>query len=214
MGLIQRLFAGSKPPALTTPSQLPQAAGSITVEVDSQAATRRELVRMLTRDSLRFSGIPDGWIELQVLLELGRGGQTFIHLRLLVRHWDEGLFRYAVAFQRRLRAEIERFEPSAREWLLTITWQYEVDDQCPFPFMPEAASWGAANPASGPAPKPAPSAQSREEAEMQSDLARLFAVRDADLAGPSWEATSLGALPENGAVAARSSGVPPGKPRS
>ena len=198
MGLMQRLFGGSKQPTLVTPSQLPQlppAVDSTTVEVDSQTATRRELVRMLTRDSLRFSGIPDGWIELQVLLELGRGGQTFIHLRLLVRHWDENLLRYTVAFQRRLRAEIERFEPSAREWLLTITWQYEVDDQCPFPFMPDAASWGAANPAPGSAPEPAPSAESREEAEMQSDLARLFAVRDANLAGPSWEATSLAALP-------------------
>ena len=105
MGLMQRLFGTSKPPALATPAQppqLPHAADSATVEVDSQAATRRELVRMLARDSLRFSGIPQGWIELQVLLELGRGQQSFIHLRLLVRHWDERLFRYAVAFQRRL----------------------------------------------------------------------------------------------------------------
>jgi hypothetical protein len=171
-------------------------------------------VRMLTRDSLRFSGIPDGWIESQVLLELGHGGQTFIHLRLLVRHWDEGLFRYAVAFQRRLRAEIERFEPSAREWLLTITWQYEVDDQCPFLFMPDAASWGAANAVKGSAIQQAPSAESREEAEMQSDLARLFAVRDANLAGQSWEATSLAGLPENGPGTARSPGAPPGKLRS
>ncbi len=212
MSLIQRLFGGSRSPALTTPSQLPQTDDVTTVEVDSQAATRRELVRMLTRDSLRFSGIPDGWIELQVLLELGHGGQTFIHLRLLVRHWDEGLFRYAVAFQRRLRSEIERFEPSARQWLLTITWQYEVDDQCPFLFMPDAASWGAI-PANGAATQQAPSAESREEAEMQSDLARLFAVRDANLAGQSWEATSLAGLPESGPGAARSSAVSPGKPR-
>ena len=61
MGLIQRLFGGPKPPVLATPSQLPPAVDSTTVEVDSQAATQRELVRMLTRDSLRFSGIPDGW---------------------------------------------------------------------------------------------------------------------------------------------------------
>ena len=214
MGLIQSLFGGSKSPALTTPSQLPQTADTTAVKLDSQAATRRELVRMLTRDSLKFSGIPDGWIELQVLLELGHGGQTFIHLRLLVKHWDEGLFRYAVAFQRRLRAEIERFEPGAREWLLTISWQYEVDDQCPFLFMPDAVSWGAINPATGSATQQAPSAESREEAEMQSDLARLFAVRDANLAGQSWDATRLAGLPESGPGAARSSGPSAGKPRS
>lgn len=214
MGLMQRLFGASKTPVPATPSQLPPAADTTTVELDSQAATRRELVRMLTRDSLRFSGIPDGWIELQVLLELGRGGQTFIHLRLLVRHWDEGLFRYAVAFQRRLRAEIERFEPGAREWLSTITWQYEVDDLCPFLFMPDAASWGAVNLAPGSAPAPAPSAENREEAEMQSDLARLFAVRDAHLAGQSGEATRLAPQKESGPVVARSSGASPPKPGS
>ena len=217
MGLIQRLFGGSKQPPLATPSQLPLAADTTTVEVDSRASTRRELVRMLTRDSLRFSGIPEGWIELQVLLELGRGGQTFIHLRLLVRHWDEGLLRYVVAFQRRLRAEIERFEPSAREWLLTITWQYEVDDECPFLFMPDPASWAGANSANAPSAQgtaSASSAASREEAEMQSDLARLFAVRDANLAGKSGEAVSLASLPESASVAGRTAIASSAKPRS
>ncbi len=212
MGLIQRLFGGARQPGLAAPPHPAEPADSTTVEVDSPVATRRELVRMLTRDSLRFSGIPDGWIELQVLLELGRGGQTFIHLRLLVKHWDEGLLRYAVAFQRRLRAEIERFEPGAREWLLTITWQYEVDDECPFLFMPDAASWAGANPASGSVAGKAPSAESREEAEMQSDLARLFAVRDANLAEPSGTASSLTSLPELGPTPGRTSGAAHGKP--
>ena len=80
--------------------------------------------------------------------------------------------------------------------------------------MPDAASWGAVNPAPGSAPKPAPSAESREEAEMQSDLARLFAVRDAHLAGHSGAATGLAPLPENGPVAARSSAASPAKPGS
>ena len=132
----------------------------------------------LTRDSLRFSGIPDGWIELQVLLELGRGGQTFIHLRLLVRHWDENLLRYTVAFQRRLRAEIERFEPSARDWLLSITWQYLVDDEAPCLDLPDPATWGS--PLSE-----LPKAEQTRGDDVEEDLARLFAVRDANLAAPS-----------------------------
>ena len=178
MGLIKRLFGGDKKPdAVPAPaSQLPP--DTMTVEVDAQAATRRELVRMLTRDSLRFCGIPEGWMESQVLLELGRGGQTFIHLRLVVKHWDERLLKYAVAFQRRLRSEIERFEPSAREWLLSVTWQYEVDEQCPYLLMPDPAEWAVTETAR------ARSAASKEEEDMQADLARLFAVRDANLAEP------------------------------
>lgn len=200
MGLIQRMFGDSKQP--TPAAALPSSPVSpaARMDLDSQTATRRELLRMLTRDSLRFSGIPDGWIESHVLLELGRDGQTFIHLRLLVRHWDEGLLRYVVAFQRRLRAEIERFEPNARQWLLTITWQYEVDDECPFLFMPDAATWGGATPASAPAGAMAPSAESREDAAMQSDLARLYALRDANLAGQGREDIGPALLPKSGAV--------------
>ena len=213
MGFIKRLFGGAKQPDSTPPpsSQLP--ADSMAVEVDSQAATRRELVRMLTRDSLRFSGIPDGWIESQVLLELGRAGQTFIHLRLVVKHWDQRLLQYTVAFQRRLRSEIERFEPGAREWLLSITWQFEVDDECPFPIMPDPSIWGAS---ATPSAKTAPSAASaadKEEDEMQADLARLFAVRDANLAEPSWEATNLAALPDLTPGSGRAAGASRGKPR-
>lgn len=212
MGLIQRLLGGGKQPDSTAApsSQLPS--NFPTVEVDSQAATRRELVRMLTRDSLRFSGIPDGWMESQVLLELGRGGQTFIHLRLVVKHWDERLLQYTAAFQRRLRAEIERFEPTAREWLLSITWQYEVDDECPYLIMPDPSTWGGAD-AGNAKPQPAPpSAANKEEDEMQADLARLFAVRDAHLAEPRAQASSKVTVPDIDLSSNQSISVPGGKP--
>lgn len=177
MGIMKRLFGGAEipEPPSATPSRLPADAASM--ETDPQATTRRELVRMLTRDTLRFSGIPDAWVESQFLLELGRGGQAHVHLRLVVKHWDERLLRYVVAFQRRLRSEIVRFEPGAREWLLSITWQYDLDDQCPDVLMPDPKSWAEVDTAGG--------AVSKEEADMQADLARLFAVRDADLASPS-----------------------------
>jgi len=198
--LIKRLFGGAKKPDLAAPSQPDSRAYPSAIEVESQAGTRRELVRMLTRDSQRHAGIPDGWLESQVLLELGRGGQTFIHLRVVVRHWDERLLKYAVAFQRTLRSEIERFEPAAREWLLSITWQYEVDDQCPYPRLPDPGSWtGQAGLAAGPTPAPArieEKKQDTEEDEVRADLARLFAVRDANMGEQAWEATKHSAMPD------------------
>ena len=178
MSLIKRLFGGAKQPDLTAPLQSdatplqPEGRPPDTkfVEVDSQATTRRELVRVMTRDTLRFSGIPEGWIESQVLLELSRGGQTFVHLRLVVKHWDERLLKYAVAFQRRLLGEVERFEPTAREWLLSITWQYPLEGECPYLEMPEPATWVNLE------------TVDIEVDEVGEDLARLFAVRDAHLA--------------------------------
>ena len=186
MDLIKRLFGAAKTPE--EPAAPPRPDGrpdSRTPAADSQSIKRRELVRMLTRDMQRITGIPDGWIDSQVLLELGQSGQTLVHLRLIVRHWDERLLKYAVAFQRRLREEVERYEPEARQWLLSITWQYEVGTQCPFQAMPEAASWTAARAAvAKPEPEPEPepiSPRDEEEEQMRVDLERLFAVRDANL---------------------------------
>ena len=186
MDLIKRLFGAAKTPE--EPAAPPRPDGrpdSRTPAADSQSIKRRELVRMLTRDMQRITGIPDGWIDSQVLLELGQSGQTLVHLRLIVRHWDERLLKYAVAFQRRLREEVERYEPEARQWLLSITWQYEVGTQCPFQAMPEAASWTAARAAAAkltPAPEPEHiSPRDEEEEQMRVDLERLFAVRDANL---------------------------------
>jgi hypothetical protein len=219
MSMIKRLFGGARPsePEASVPAELPggdQAPDSRTFQVDNaQAGTRRELVRVMTRDTLRASGIPDGWIETQVLLELGRGGQTFVHLRLVVRQWDVRLLKYTVAFQARLLDAIHGFDPTAREWLLTVSWQYQVGNTCPFPDMPDPSVWleppphlGVPAPVARPAPAPAPAPAApvaaavaaaaagpitsvdlplelEEPDEVSEDLAQLFAIRDANLPG-------------------------------
>lgn len=217
MSMIKRLFGTAKAPEpeASVPAELPagdQAPDSRTFQVDNaQAGTRRELVRVMTRDTLRASGIPDGWIESQVLLELGRAGQTFVHLRLVVRQWDVRLLKYMVAFQGQLLEAIHGFDPTAREWLLTVSWQYQVGNTCPFPDMPDPAVWreppphlGAPTPAARPAPAPAPIPVAaavpgvaaagpitsvdlpldlEEPDEVSEDLAQLFAIRDAHLPG-------------------------------
>lgn len=181
MGLIKRLFGsagGGDKPDRATPSQLDGRSDSRPMEGNGQVATRRELLRVLTRDTQRYAGMPDGWIDSQVLLELGRDGQTLMHLRLVLKQWDENLLRYQLAFQRRLLAEVERFEPGARDWLLSITWQYLVDDEAPCLDLPDPATWGS--PLSE-----LPKAEQTRGDDVEEDLARLFAVRDANMAAPS-----------------------------
>ena len=137
----------------------------------AQLSTRRELLRVRTRNTLRLSGIPESWIEPQVLLE-PEGGRTFLHLRLVVRRWDERLLRYAFALQTQLMREIERIDPQASQWLLSIVWQFPHDLPCAYPELPQPSVWVEAQPA------PA------EPDDLQSDLAQLLAVRDADMARP------------------------------
>ena len=60
MDLIKRLFGTAKtqdPAAAPRPDGRPD---SKTPAADSQSIKRRELVRMLTRDMQRVTGIPDG----------------------------------------------------------------------------------------------------------------------------------------------------------
>ena len=178
MSMIKRLFGNTKKPEPEAPSQIDPPPDSMTFQVDNaQAATRRELVRVVTRDTVRAAGIPEGWIESQVLLELGRGGQTFVHLRLVVRQWDVRLLKYVIAFQNRLMGGIAGFDPTAHEWLLSISWQFQVGDSCPFPDLPEPAEWQA-KPATVDLPLDV-----EEPDEVSEDLARLFAIRDANLPG-------------------------------
>jgi hypothetical protein len=163
----------SAPPSI--PAQLAARSDTRAVELDSRTGTRRELLRMLTRDTLRFSGVPEDWIESQVLLEPGANGRTLMHLRLVLKHWNAEFMGYLVAFQRRLVGEVERYEPDAREWIASVTWQLAMEDQCPLRDMPVGAWWGEV----------APTQQLTEEEmavnEAEQDLAKLLAIRDAHL---------------------------------
>lgn len=173
MELMKRLFGADEG---TGSVPMPIASADMAQDFAAQLPTRRELLRVRTRNTMRLCGIPEGWIEPQVLLE-PEGGRTFLHLRLVVRHWDERLLRYAVAFQTRLMTEIERIDPQARQWLLSIVWCFPLDMDCPYPELPQPSAWIDAKPVQA---EPVPT----ELDDVQSDLARLLAVRDAEMARP------------------------------
>lgn len=176
MDLIKRLFgAGDERNGTGVASAISNPAHG-SQDFEAQLHTRRELVRVRTRNTLRLSGIPEAWIEPQVLLE-PEGGRTFLHLRLVVRHWDERLLLYCVALQNKLMTEIERIDPQARQWLLSIVWSFPSDIDCPYPELPQPSAWIDVK------AKALETNQTMEPEpdEVQSDLARLFAVRDAEM---------------------------------
>lgn len=179
MDLMKKLFGGSSPapleptgtgalgPVMAHPAGVAQGDADFAAQVD----IRRELLRVRTRNTLRLSGIPETWIEAQVLLEPA-GGRTFMHLRLVVRHWDPRLMRYAIAFQRKLMEEIERIDPQAAQWLLSIVWAFPPELEAPDLELPQPSAWLDLE------------AKPSGHDELASDLARLYAVRDADLSHP------------------------------
>ncbi len=179
MVMMKKPFGGSSPapleptatgalgPVMARPADVAHVETDFAAQVD----IRRELLRVRTRNTLRLSGIPETWIEAQVLLEPA-GGRTYMHLRLVVRHWDPRLMRYAIAFQRKLMYEIERIDPQAAQWLLSIVWAFPPELEAPDLEVPQPSAWLGLE------------AQHSGHDELESDLARLYAVRDADLSHP------------------------------
>lgn len=110
----------------------------------SETANRGQLVQVLMRDLVRKSGIPPGWIQCQIQVINSRSRGHGIYVRLVVKHWDERLMKYAFAFQKALLTEIVQFEPQAAVWLQGIAWQLEVASTCQLTELPNAAFWQSA----------------------------------------------------------------------
>lgn len=173
----------------------------VSIEDNSDNGIRRQLVQVVLRDCLRRNGIPARWIECQMMVAESRSRGPGLYVRLVLRHWDERLLRYAFAFETQLRAAITQFEPQASTWLHGISWELDLRSSCPYPDMPEPASWVTPARLISGRPEDSPEAVgAKVDAEDDilqdlKELERMFAVRDdlrdspARLAGADFQKT-------------------------
>ena len=199
-----RLF---QPPIHSQPASS-QLDNPLTIEDGSDNSLRRQLVQVLLRDVLRRHGIAMNLIDCQMLVVSSRSRGPGMFVRLVVRQWDEGILRYAFAFQNALLAELLRFDSKAESWLHGISWQLDLVD-CPFAQMPEKSFWNKPAvlavktenfqeamplamklPTPQPNPLPIPLAKplsnqsqesSDQNAEALKDLEQLFFIRDQEM---------------------------------
>jgi hypothetical protein len=200
MKFIQRLFSASKPPAYEASRM--QLAAPVSQQFPlSQNGTRRELLRVVLRDTLHRQGIPQDWIAAEPLTTTGRDGARGIHWRILVKHWDPRLVVHGVALQQALIKRVTTFDPLADTWLHGVSWQYALEDESLCPPLPQPGSWTAPAPsAEVPVPEDAPLhisgvAVDAETDNTKADLDQLLAIRDADFKRhaegdtPAWSRT-------------------------
>ncbi|MBC7601705.1 MAG: hypothetical protein H7255_03475 [Ramlibacter sp.] len=112
----------------------------------STNSTRRELLRVVLRDTLNRQGIPAAWIGAETLMATSRTHETGIHWRILVKHWDPRLLEHSVAFQQALIKRVMSFDPMAANWLMGISWQFMLPDESVCPPMSHSAIWTAPPP--------------------------------------------------------------------
>jgi len=185
MQLIKKMF-GRGPGAGPTPgSESAQFQDSDSnSELASRNTPRRELVQVVLRDCLRRHGIPARWMGCQMMVAESRSRGPGLYICLVLRHWDERLLRYAFAFETQLRDAITQFEPQANTWLHGISWELDLRSSCPYPDMPEPASWVTPARLISGLPEDSPEAVgAKVDAEDDilqdlKELERMFAVRD------------------------------------
>jgi hypothetical protein len=190
MSLINRIF-GKDGAAASATTQFGEGDPESTDQKGSRNAPRRELVQVILRDTMRKHGIPSDWIECRMLSTVSRGGRHGLHVNFVVKQAHDRLLAYVFAFQDSFERELTRFEPRARDWLLSLAWEFQGFNAKD---MPDPHTWAASLPApllpaGGPAPRAsAPTAQeaqaSQPDDDLASDLQALFAIRDAAIAQP------------------------------
>lgn len=200
MSFLSRLGFSRGPAAGSAPvSQLGAGHSQAAGPAGYQSRTRRELLRVVLRDTLNRHGIPAGWLEAEVLVSTSRSGERGIHWRLVVKHWDARLLTHALAIQQALLKRLTTFDPLASNWLTGVSWQFAAPGEAPCPPMPHPSSWTEAPPPpaaiaeldvsggsgrviAGPllVASTQPAVAGSSAAEANADLEQLFAVRDAD----------------------------------
>lgn len=183
MGLMKKIFGGGANGAGA--DEPPQSVESEKSTDHAKARdTRRELVQVVLRDTMRKHGVPSDWVDCRILSVMTRQRKAGMHVQFLVRKGDEQLLNYVHAFQESFWEEILKFEPQAREWLFSVAWQFYGKAVHGFAPMPGAAAWAKEPAAQASGDGEGDTQPQYEDAEdLASDLQALYAIRDAAISG-------------------------------
>jgi hypothetical protein len=160
-------------------------------------SVRKDLLRLVLRETLTRNGIPPTWISADMLRTTSAARrEPGLHVRFLVRHWDPRLLQHAVAFEAEFTGRLQLLDPAAGSWLMGFSWQFALEDRSVCPALPHPSTWTAPPPPSAPMPLagagepssygdviagPTALDQSRPLDEVRADLERLLALRDEDM---------------------------------
>ena len=115
--------------------------------VSTQSSTRahtdikRELIRVVLKDTLRQHGIPLDWLACEIIIIRRGPVAEELHIQLVVMKWNETLMRYAMALQQQLLGGLDRFDPTVDHSKYVVSWRFAPDCGCPFTVMPSPKVW-------------------------------------------------------------------------
>jgi hypothetical protein len=102
---------------------------------------RRELIRVVLKDTLRQHGIPLDWLACEVIVIPRAPDKETLHIQLVLMRWNDQLMRYALALQQQLLIGLDRFDPEIDHSGYVISWRFSPKFVNPFPVLPEPSHW-------------------------------------------------------------------------
>lgn len=153
------------------------------------ASVRKDLLKVVLRETLMRNGIPMDWMSADMLRTTSSRRDQGIHVRLLVRHWDPRLMVHGVALEQDFYHRLLLLDPTAPSWLMGFSWQFTLPDLAVCPSLPHPGSWTAqASEPRGDRPPTTtagdiiegPVVIPQTQEDVRADLERLMAARDGD----------------------------------
>lgn len=130
MGFVARLF-GKAP-------KNPGEQGLSRLQVVTREQTRRELIAMALRDTLKKHGLAVDCIGTDALSGIVVGRQRGMHVQLVFKSWQPGLLAYVVALEQAFKARLGRLDPLSHSWVLGVSWRFACQDPMSWPRLPMA----------------------------------------------------------------------------
>ena len=146
MEFFRKLFGRRKdagPSVLSSQFVESESPGTSLEQTKSRNGPRRELVRVVLRETMASHGIPSDWIECRTLSVLTRQHKSGMHVQFLVRKGDQQLLRWVHAFQESFWDKVYKADPSVREWLFSVGWEFYGKAVQGFNAMPSTNAWDA-----------------------------------------------------------------------
>jgi len=109
--------------------------------IDREKKLRRDLLRLVLRDTLTSSGIPAGWLAAVIVHTQQQDGTMAFQIRMLVHCVEPELLQQLCAIQQHAEQRLLEIEPNARQWFAGFLWKLSPPSAQPPAALPGPSYW-------------------------------------------------------------------------
>lgn len=106
------------------------------LQAATRERTRRELVTMAVRDTLKKHGLGATCLAADALPSTTASKQRGLHVQLVIRDWQPSLLSYVVAIEAAVKSRLERLDPLSATWVTGVSWRFEPQVRSEWPSLP------------------------------------------------------------------------------